>query len=419
VKSTVLLLFSSAFPGLFRATRICVHRIFPVGFVLFLLILCSGCASNTSSRPLSTLATQTIASPPVPTSTLVPRIDPSNGWNTLAFAQPLLGDSELFHVMNYDYLTSRIAPFLAQTLSSPGFDGISPNGQDLLYQLPTGNNVVYYHALQTPSITSSFYTLPANSAGNALWLPDSQHVLVLMRTGGVMQVDTKSGQIQLLFSLPLGQIDIASLTFFRNSYLYFVGAAGSCEEILCRVKIGSTAVQRISFRSVGAHYWLSPDGSTIFFANTQGPAGQPGIYAVNVDGSHLRLLRSYSRVLPIGFAADNGLVILRQVQQNFVVFKLGATMQDDQVLASNAAPGAISLCPPDITPGAPTLCDSSIALAPYGHTLVVQATFADATSKLWATNLDSGKQQILQVGAGVSLSAPVLLLGWDRLPVSS
>jgi hypothetical protein len=322
---------------------------------------------------------------------------------------------ESFHLMNYDVSSGQGFPLLAQTLVSPVFDGVSPDGRDLLYHVSNGSKMTYSRALSTRPRTGFFFSLPVADAGNALWLPDSRHVLVLLRSGTVFQVDSISGQIKLLFSLPLDQVDIASLTFFRAPYLYFVGAAGTCEDILCRVKVGSTGVQRVSFRSIGAHYWLSPDSSTIFFANLQGPAGQPGIYAVHTDGTHLRLLRSYSQALPVGFAADSSLVLLRHLQRAFAVIKIGATPQADQVLLANAAPGATSLCPPSSSPGSPLLCASSIALAPLAHALVVQATLPDNSSQLWSTNLLTGQQQILQVAGVALLPAPVQLLGWDRL----
>ncbi len=392
------------------------------GLALLLMIVLSSCTGSSAvsrSMPLTARSTSLSRSVPIVASTT---LDAGHGWNTVALAQPVLGDRASEHVLNYGYLSGKSAPLLAKTLPSPEFDGISPDGQDLLYQVSDGSQVEYYRALLTQPGTGFFYKLPVASAGNAIWLADSQHVLILLRSGGVMSVDTKSGQVQLLFSLPLlgaagGQIDLASLTFFRNNYLYFVGAAGACEALLCRIELGTTRVQRISFRALNARYWLSPDGSTIFFATGAGPAGQAGIYAVNVDGSHLHLLRPYAQALPIGFAADNTLVILRQVKQRFVALKVGTTV--DQVLVANVAPGAVSLCAPEVSaPGMPILCDASIALAPYGHALVVQATFADNTSKLWATDIITGKQQILQVGAGGSLATPVQLLGWDRMEIA-
>jgi hypothetical protein len=399
-----------------------LHTLLYAGLSVFLVVAFVSCgASSSAVSALFSTGTPQPSIVPVPST---PTPDISHGWNSLIVAQSLVGDPEAFHVMHYNYLNGNGSPWLAQTLSSPGFDGISPDGHDLLYQLASGSQVQYYRTLLPTPGTGFFYTLPIASAGNALWLADGQHVLILMRGVGVMQVDTKSGQIQMLFSLPFptqtaSQIDIASLTFFHDKYLYFIGSAGLCEDTLCRVKLGTTSVQRISFRSLHAHYWLSPTGSTIFFANSFGPAGLPGVYSVNVDGSHLHLLRAYTQAIPIGFAADNALVVLRYLKGKFVALKIAATPQSDQILIANAAPGATSLCPPPASsPGTPILCDASIALAPNAYALVVQATFADNTSKLWSTDIITGKQHILQVGTAGNLPAPVQLLGWDRLPTS-
>ena len=107
-------------------------------------------------------------------------------------------------------------------------------------------------------------------------------------------------------------------------------------------------------------------------------------------------------------------MIMRNSNGRFQIVKVGATRQQDQVVFADAAPGAVSLCPRNVLGNEGNICDYNIALAPYDHAAIVQATFADGTNKLWSDNLITKKQFILQVGVGSGTL--VQLLGWDRLP---
>ncbi len=90
--------------------------------------------------------------------------------------------------------------------------------------------------------------------------------------------------------------DSAFELFSRSVSLFYRGS-GRATDALYRINIDTGAVEQITFSSTGATFWLSPDGTTVYFANTIGPAGNPGIYAVNSDGSNMHLLRQY----PSGF----------------------------------------------------------------------------------------------------------------------
>lgn len=301
-------------------------------------------------------------------------------------------------------------------------DGVSSDGNTVLYQYSSQGKAFYWR-LPRPGGNGAFYTLNDGVAGNAIWMPDSSHALVLAAGEGVMEVDTRSGQSVNIIPLPVSsqsgqQVEIARLAFYRDGYLYFVGGQGACEGELCRVQVGAAGAvaHPVTFRVSNTSYWLSPDGTTVYFSNRQGPAGRAGIYAVNSDGTHMRLLRPYADAVPIGYAADMSLEIMRYINGKFVVVKLGATPQADSVVLADAAPGAVSLCNSPNPPGVSPICDSNIALAPLGGMLLLNAVYPDGSYKLWSINLQTGKR--VQVASPLPQPGTQLqLIGWDRITV--
>lgn len=370
-------------------------------------------APATPAHPGSTATPIPARSTPVPGDT---------GWDWAVVATGHAGALPFWQVNNYDPVSGKDATLVQQPpYLGPDaiIDGISPDGKNLLYQLSSSGHTLYYTLVQI-SGTGYFFELNDASAGRALWLPDSRHVLVLSLGSAVWNVDTQTGSSTKVLALPIvgsrGLTQIAQMSFYRDNYLYFVAGAGFGEGSLCRVPLNSSSptVQQISFRSLGASYWLSPDGQTIYFANKAGPAGTPGIYAVHIDGTNLHLLRTYPQATPIGYAADNALEIMLLANGKFEIMKLGATPAQDQVVQANAAPGAVNLCNPATPPGMPGICDANIALAPYGHAALVLGFYADTTFKLWSDDLVTGKQHVLlTLGDHYQVQLP----GWDRIPV--
>jgi hypothetical protein len=344
------------------------------------------------------------------TATLEPTLPPRAfaGWNAAAIAEPVDSGNDLWGVTNYSYLAAQSVPLIPGNLHSPLFDGISPDGKNLLYQISSGGHMLYYTLQQLPN-TGFFYQLNEGNAMNAIWMsPGSRDVLIATVNSGVVQVNTQTGQSTAL----LPNLKTAGIRFYRDGYLYFIGAEDRATGVLYRINASSGVVQQVTFRSLGATYWLSPDGRTVYFANKVGPAGNPGIYAVNSDGTNLRLLRPYADGTPIGYAANNALEIMRLVNDKFEVVELGATAQQDQVVFADAAPGAVSLCNSAAIAAANLICDHNIALAPLGHALIVQATYADGSIKVWSDDVTTGNRLLLQTPAKGS---PVQLIGWDRL----
>ncbi|MBA2288322.1 MAG: hypothetical protein H0W02_22835 [Ktedonobacteraceae bacterium] len=120
--------------------------------------------------------------------------------------------------------------------------------------------------------------------------------------------------------------------------------------------------------------------------------------------------------MPIGYAPDNSLIIMRQVGAQFEVVQVGATLQQDEVLLSNVAPpGAVSLCGTPVPVGIVPICNSDIALAPYAHALVIQAYYKDGTHKVISYDLDSPSPQGTLLLTADS-HTQVQLIGWDQLP---
>lgn len=325
---------------------------------------------------------------------------PFDGWNRVALVTPELT------LANLNYLTDCCttldsAPFPTGTI----FDGISQDGQNVMYHTVNDGSTVYYTLLSARK-NAAIYTFNGNG-GNAIWLNSTYALITTISS--VIEVNVQTGAA----STYLPSFMASHLYFFRSPYLYFTGGANRTTDALYRINVTTDAVQQITFGSSGATFWLSPDGTTVYFANTIGPAGNPGIYAVNSDGTNMRLLRQYPFGTPIGYAADSSLVIMRVENGVFQVLKLGATAQQDQVVLNNAAPGATALCA-TTNVGADPICGGNFAFAPYGHALVVQGLYPDGTYKVWSNDLTTGKQ--MAVPSLSSIHTPIQLIGWDKIP---
>lgn len=232
--------------------------------------------------------------------------------------------------------------------------------------------------------------------------------MLITTYNSVVEVDVQTGSSATI----LPSLVTPHLTFYRKPFLYFTGGADRSVDALYRINMDTGLVQQVTFRSTGTTFWLSPDGYTVYFANLHGPAGLPGIYAVNSDGSNMRSLRQYLYGTPIGYGNNNALMIMRVVNGAFQVVQLGATAQQDVVLLRDAAPGASALCD-TTTVGADPICDVSIALAPYGHALVVQGLYAGGTYKVWSDDLTTGQQRVIPSLSGTR--SAVRFIGWDTL----
>jgi hypothetical protein len=189
---------------------------------------------------------------------------------------------------------------------------------------------------------------------------------------------------------------------------------------LWRVNVLTGTVQRVTKTFRGRSYLLSPDGTTIFYADKMGgnALGATAIYTINVNagGAFSHLLVQIDAV-PVGFAADNALELLGRVNGAFQLIKLKPTEPSvDRVVLYDVAPGANVLCENPALTAAP-VCDENAALSPYGHGLVVEALYKDGSTKIWGDNLNTGKHIILQTVHGSVSAAHMQLPGWDRIQV--
>ena len=353
--------------------------------------------------PTAVPSSSSVTSPTaISSSTSVPTATPApfGGWNRVALVTPGLV------LANLNYLTDCCTTLNSASLpSNTIFDGVSQDGQNVMYHTVNNGTTVYYTQLSA-SKNVAVYTFRGNG-GNAIWL-NSTYALITTYSS-VIAVNVQAGTATTY----LPSLMASHLNFFRTPYLYFTGGADRNADALYRIDINTGAVQQITFASMGATFWLSPDGTTVYFANTIGSAGNPGIYAVNSDGTNMHLLRQYPYGMPIGYAADNALVIMRVVNGTFQVLKLGATAQQDQIELNNAAPGATALCK-TTSVGADPICNGDFALAPYGHALIAQGLYADGTYKVWSSDLTTGKQMVVPSLSGIH--TPIQLIGWDKIP---
>ncbi len=345
--------------------------------------------SVTSSTGVSSLT---------PTSSATPVL--YEGWNRVALVTPEL------MLANLNYLTDCCTILDTVKLSATTMlDGISQDGQNVMYHTVSDGITVYY-TVSLARKNFAIYSFQGNG-GNAIWM-NSTHVLITTFSS-VVEIDVQTGAVSTL----LPSFMTPHLAFYRNSFLYFVGGADRTLDALYRINVNTGVVQQITFGSTRATYWLDPAGAIVYFANPIGPAGNPGIYEVNSDGANLHLLRQYSYGTPIGYAADNSLMIMRVVDGAFQVVKLGATQEQDQLVLDNAAPGARTLCT-TMHVGADPICGGNFALAPYGHALVVQGLYADGTYKVWSDDLTTFQQMLIPSLSGIH--APIQLIGWDKIP---
>lgn len=366
--------------------------------------------TSTANRPSTpiTLSGNPLMTPPAPSPPPQPAsVQPFSDWHRVLLTEsdPDAGWLRIDNISALDGSDSSLSG--GNIPASTRVDGVSPDGKNILYQMVKGDRMIYFTLTQSGQ-SVAFYTLNSDEAGNAIWLSDSRTVFISTIHNGVLKVDTQTHAAQLL----LPSLTVGTLTFYHAPFLYFIGSENLATGALYRVNIGNGALQQVTMRSPGSTFWLSPDGSTIYYVN-RGAAGQAGIYAVNSDGSNSRIVSADG--VPIGYAADMALMIVRQEGNAFQVVKPGIGGAPDQMVLKDVAPGAVSLCDGAVPAGVVPICDSSIALAPLGASLLVEAGYADGSHKLWSINLQNGQR--LQVsGVTVQAGVQVHLIGWDRIP---
>lgn len=385
------------------------QNVFTLATVFAVILAAIGLISSASDQP-ATLTYQ------APQPRLPKQPGPAlahSGWDSVVIGLTLLSTTGLaasFTIYNFNSANERFGTLVPASsgTSDTRLEEISSDGQSLLYDTLAADQQRSYATVSASARTRILYHLSAGLAGNAIWM-DNNHVLVQNTRGSVVELDAHSGAFQHAWSLEAGR-----LTFYEQPFLYFTTATMST---LYRVNLALPRLlpQRVAEALPNTRFWLSPDGTTIFYANKRASSSQ-GIYAVSSDGTHLRLLRSGSG-LPIGYADDNALMLLQQVGTQLQVIKLGATAQQkEQVVLADAAPHASSLCGPGGMLVVIAVCDQNVALAPYGHGLLLHVYYADGSHSLVYDDLTAGTSRKV---FNVPSNAQVQLPGWSRMSATT
>jgi hypothetical protein len=332
-----------------------------------------------------------------------------DGWDTVLIGLTMLSAGGMvkgFTFYSYDAPADRLERIVSstRTFAHVTMEGISHDGQSLLYDLASAHQRTY--TIYSPAAGAhTVYQLPAGAGGNAIWV-DSSHILVQQRAGLVVELDTQQGGVVRAWP-----IKAERLVCYHQPFLYFI--AGGQANALYRANLEAVgaSVQYVTDAQPDTRFWLSVDGTTVFYAS-RGAVGGQGIYAVHADGSNVHLLRA-GLGLPIGYTDDNALLLLQQVGGRLEVVRLGRTpAQAERVLLTNAAPGATSLCGAAGLVAVIKICNGNIALEPHGHGLLLHAYYANGSHGLVYDNLQTGASQtILTLPASTTVQLP----GWSKM----
>ncbi len=339
-------------------------------------------------RPSSSAVKSFVKKPlPTPVRTL------TSSWGSLVVTRPSVDGKNLL-IENYDPFSKRSVLLLPGccTLDTV-VDGVSHAGDDLLYHRFAQGQTTY-------SLLSGQSFVVRGQGSNAIWSTDD-HFIYIFVDQHLLQYDVRlHTQKTLAFALP---VSVSRLQFYYRQYLYFSLARTTMSTDLYRINLTTGSVQWLTeslpLTTEPITFWLSPAGTTIYYVNAIG--GEDGIFSINLDGTNQGMV--VANAFPVGYASDNTLVVLREVEGKFQLVKLSTPQQ---VLVSDLAPGAVKLSASDV------------ALAPYAGVVVVAGTSSDDLLQLWATNLTDFTQQVFLSLTAAQQTVPVHLIGWDRLRVS-
>jgi hypothetical protein len=310
-------------------------------------------------------------------------------------------------VYNFNALNNQMTTLLSDD-SSVRLDAVSLDGQSLLYEEASADTrQVNYATFSVTASTRNFYHLAAGQAGNAIWI-DNQRILVSDMRGSVLALNAATGALQQSWAVQTSQ-----LAFYNQPFLYFVGADNLTASALYRINLAQDQAlpQQVTRSSPNTHFWLSPDGTTVVYAN-RGTTGEEGIYAVDSDGSHERLLQPGAG-MPLGYTANKTLLSLQQVGSRIEAIRLTTTLpEQSQVVLADAAPDAASLCLQAQSLTLIALCDQNIALAPSGRGLLLHTYYADGSHSLVYDDLTTGvSRKIKDLASGTTVQLP----GWSKI----
>lgn len=344
------------------------------------------------------------------------RVTYSSNWGSVVMSQTLHGQTSIANYNPYNgHHTALVSPFTADALR---IDGVSRDGRDVLYQYSSHNNT-YYATLNPLAQQRYFYVLENENAGEAIWMSDSRHVLIAAQNEGIVEVDSHTGTAQTV-----AQIEhVRHLWFYRDNYLYFDYATTTSTRSseLWRVNIVTGTLERVLRTTNARSYFLSPDGTTVFYVDTErdyaSQAKGTAIFTMNVHalGTPPQILLPLAAI-PVGFAQDNALELVQEVHNTYQLVKLAPTQPTiDRVVMDDVAPNAVALCDRVDMSNAP-ICDENIALAPYSSGMIVVGLNKDGSRQIWADDLLTGTRFPL-ITLSSNDTTQVQLPGWDRILV--
>ena len=347
-------------------------------------------------------------------SAALPRFTYIPDWGSVVMSQVLHGRTSITNYNPYNgHHTPLVMPFAANNVK---VDGVSHDGHNVLYQYSSSNHT-YYATLNPLPQQGYFYALEDNDAGEAIWMSDNRHVLIAEQHEGIVEVDSQTGTAQTIAQIG----HVHHLWFYRDNYLYFDYATKTTAQSsdLWRVNISTGTPERVIKTTNGRSYFLSPDGTTIFYIDTTSAsqAIKTAIFTINVHalGRSSRVLLQIAAI-PVGFALDNTLELIQEVHNTFQLVKL-RPMQPviDRVVMDDIAPNAVALCD-HVDLGSIPICDENIALAPYSSGMIVIGLNKDGSRQIWTDDLITGKRLPLFTLSGTD-TTHVQLPGWDRIQV--
>ncbi len=350
------------------------------------------------------------------TGTVSHRVIYSSYWGSVVMSRTLHGQTSIANYNPYNgHHTALVPPFTADALR---IDGVSRDGHDLLYQY-SSHNYTYYATLNPLGRQGYFYALGNENAGEAIWMSDSRHVLIAAPNEGIVEVDSHTGTAQTVAQIT----HVRHLWFYRDNYLYFDYATPipARSSDLWRVNIVTATPERVLKTTNARSYFLSPDGTTVFYVDTDrdraSQEARTAIFTMNVHtlGTPPQVLLPLAAV-PVGFAQDDALELVQEVHNTYQLVKLAPTRPTiDRVVMDDVAPNAVALCDHPNMDNA-SICDENIALAPYSGGMIVVGLNKDGSRQIWADDLLTGTHLPL-ITLSSNDTTQVQLPGWDRILV--
>ncbi|GAC1645038.1 MAG: hypothetical protein NVS4B12_10710 [Ktedonobacteraceae bacterium] len=303
-------------------------------------------------------------------------------------------------IANYDPSSGKYTTLTSSSYVDTLVDGVSHDGQKVLYSIYDGFKTSYY--LYPQFTTEPLFTTPDKSR-SAIWSTDDR-TLFISTAKGIVSIDVQTHNVKMLFPTLTA---VKLLNYREDGYLYFVkgykGQAYDAEGTFHRINIVHGDTQRITSCEHGTNFWLSPGEVTVYYNCLDQDASV--LYVVKSNGTNLQVFRSDASKV-IGYVEDGSPLTLVNASGTYQVVQRDLKSSRDTVVLKDVAPGATMVMADDI------------AVAPFGHTLIAKGMYnssgATTDERLWYGDLTAGKSQAFALPQGASTANAI---GWDKLQV--